>query len=172
MRKITYGGACSLDNYFAGPDDAMDWLQWSDELNGIVADYWKNVDTVLMGRKTYQVSLRMGGGPVSGMTNYVFSRTLAADSAPGFIVVASDAVDFVRELKEKAGKDICLMGGGVLAKPLFEGGLIDEIGLHIHPVLLGSGSPAIPPVSRRIGLELIESRTFKNGGLLVSYRVK
>jgi dihydrofolate reductase len=173
VRKITFGGANSLDNYFARPDHAVDWLRWGDEVAAVMADYWKTIDTVLMGRKTYEVALRSGhGGGYPGITTYVFSRTLPAGSQGGATIISADAVDFVRELKRQAGKDICLMGGGELARPLFEAGLIDEIGFNIHPVLLGSGIPLFHPMSRQIDLELKECRTFKNGCVLVSYRVK
>jgi dihydrofolate reductase len=173
MRKITFGGANSLDNYIARSDHAVDWLMWGDEAAAVMADYWKTIDTVLMGRKTYEVALRSGqGGGYPGVTNYVFSRTLPAGSHGGVTIIAADAVDFVRDLKQQDGKDICLMGGGELARPLFEAGLIDEIGFNIHPVLLGSGIPLFHPMSRQIDLELRECRAFKNGCVLVSYRVK
>jgi dihydrofolate reductase len=64
------------------------------------------------------------------------------------------------------------MGGGVLAKSLFEADLIDEIGFNIHPVLLGSGIPLFHEMNRQIDLELIDCRAFKNGTVLVSYRMK
>jgi dihydrofolate reductase len=172
MRKITFGGANSLDNYLARADHAVDWLMWGDEAAAVMADYWKTIDTVLMGRKTYEVALRSGPGSYQGMTTYVFSRTLSAGSRGGATIVSQDAVDFVRDLKRQDGKDICLMGGGELARPLFEAGLIDEIGFNIHPVLLGSGIPLIHPMCRQIDLELRECRAFKNGCVLVNYRVK
>ena len=172
MRKVTFGGANSLDNYLARPDHAVDWLMWGDEAAAVMADYWKTIDTILMGRKTYEVALRSGHGGYPGMTTYVFSRTLPAGSHGGTTIISADAVDFVRELKRQDGKDICLMGGGELARPLFEAGLIDEIGFNIHPVLLGSGIPLFHPMGRQIDLELLECRPFKNGCVLVSYRVK
>ena len=80
MRKVTFGGANSLDNYLARPDGAVDWILWGDEAAAVMADYWKTIDTILMGRKTYEVALeRGGGGGYPGMNTYVFSRTLAAD---------------------------------------------------------------------------------------------
>jgi dihydrofolate reductase len=174
MRKITFGGANSLDNYLARPDHAVDWLLWGAEAAAYMADYWKTIDTVLMGRKTYEVALRMGQGSAGypGMQTYVFSRTLSAGSGGSVTIVSRDAVEFVRELKAQEGKDICLMGGGELAKPLFEAGLIDEIGFNIHPVLLGAGIPLFHPMSRQIDLELRECRAFQNGCVLVTYRVK
>jgi dihydrofolate reductase len=173
VRKVTFGGANSLDNYLARPDHAVDWLMWGDEAAAVMADYWKTIDTVLMGRKTYEVALRSGqDGGYPGVATYVFSRTLPAGSRGRATIISSDAVDFVRDLKGHSGKDICLMGGGELARPLFEAGLIDEIGFNIHPVLLGSGIPVFHPMSRQIDLELRECRAFKNGCVLVRYRVK
>ena len=85
MRKVTFGGANSLDNYFARPDHAVDWLLWGEEAAAVMADYWKTIDTVLMGRKTYEVAVRMGqgGGAYPGVKTYVFSRTLAEGSPRG-----------------------------------------------------------------------------------------
>ncbi|HTS60344.1 MAG TPA: dihydrofolate reductase family protein [Bryobacteraceae bacterium] len=174
MRKVTYGGASSLDNYLARKDDAVDWLLWSKELASVMSDYWKTIDTILMGRRTYEVSLRHGGGaaPDPHITTYVFSRTLRTLSDSNVNLVSSDAAEFVRRLKQPQGKDICLMGGGELAKSMFEADLIDEVGFNIHPVLLGSGIPALPPMSRQINLELVNSRVFQNGCVLVTYRVR
>src|SRR5262249_14763547 len=108
-----------------------------------MADFWKTIDTVLMGRKTYEVALRsgQGGAGYPGVKTYVFSRTLMGVSGGDVTLIREDAGEFVRDLKGQAGKDICLMGGGELARSLFEAGLIDEIGFNIHPVLLGSGIP-------------------------------
>jgi len=178
MRKAIFGGANSLDNYIARKDDAVDWLLWGPEAAAVMATYWKQFDTILMGRKTYEVALRMGGGGgnlYAGMKTYVFSRTLkqkAGKNIKDLEIISEDAAEFVRKLKEQAGKDICVMGGGLLAKSLFEADLIDEIGFNIHPVLLGSGIPLFHEMNHQINLELIECKPFKNGCVMVSYRVK
>jgi dihydrofolate reductase len=174
MRKVTFGGANSLDNFIARPDHAVDWLLWCKEAAAVMTEYWKTIDTVLMGRKTYEVALRSGhgGGAYPGMKTYVFSRTLAEDSGDGVTIIHTDAVDFVRDLKQQPGKDICLMGGGELARPLFEADLIDEIGFNIHPVLLGSGIPLFHPMSVQVNLKLLKCEKFKNGCVYVTYRVK
>jgi dihydrofolate reductase len=173
MRKVTFGGANSLDNYFARKDHAVDWLRWSDEAAAVTADYWQSIDTVLMGRKTFEVAHRQNRGqksPFPGIQVYVFSRTLS--TAPGATLVSNDACEFVRDLKSKPGREICLMGGGELARPMFEAGLIDEVGFNIHPVLLGSGIPLFHEMNRQIDLELLECKPFKNGCVFVRYRVK
>lgn len=175
MRKMTFGGANSLDNYFARKDHAVDWLMWSNEAASLMSDYWKTVDTILMGRKTYEVALENGKGKMPahpGMKTYVFSRTLKNGAAGAVEIVSDDAVEFVRNLKKQKGKDICLMGGGDLAKTFFEAGLVDEISFNIHPVLLGQGIPLFYEMNRQIDLELLECKPFKNGCVFVSYRVK
>ena len=173
MRKVTFGVANSLDNFIARKDGAVDWLMWSDEAASVMKDFWKKIDTILMGRKTYEIALTHTKGkknPYPGIKTYVFSRTLK--TGEDVEMITENAAEFVRDLKNKEGKEICLMGGGDFARSLFEAGLIDEIGFNIHPVLLGTGIPLFLEMNRQIDLELIESKPFKKGCVLVSYRVK
>ena len=180
MRKVTFGGANSLDNFIARPDGGFDWILWSDEVAELMKDSWAKFDTMVMGRKTWDISLANSPKPKKGkssnpygdMKTYVFSRTLEAGEQEGAVILNDDPGRFVRDLKMQEGKDICVMGGGELARDLFEAGVIDEIGFNIHPVLLGAGIPLFHPMSRQIDLELIESRPFKNGCVYVLYKVK
>lgn len=175
MRKVTFGGANSLDNFIARNDDAVDWLMFNKEVAAIMTDYWKTIDTIVMGRRTYEVAMKTGGGGGSypGLTSYVFSRTLKKSDAPeGVNIISEDAADFVRRLKKQKGKDICVMGGGVLARSLFEADLIDEIGINVHPVLLGSGIPLFHEMTKQINLKLVKCQELKNGCVVLTYRVK
>jgi dihydrofolate reductase len=175
MRKVTFGGANSLDNFIARTDDAVDWLMWSKEAFAVMESYWKTIDTILMGRKTYEVALKQTKGkssPYPGMKSYVFSRTLKKSKSKGVEIISTDAAGFVRDLKSQEGKDICVMGGGLLAKSLFEADLIDEIGFNIHPVLLGTGIPLFHKMNHQLDLELLDCKPFENGCVYVSYRVK
>jgi len=173
MRKVTFGGANSLDNYIARKDGAYDWLLGSKEANAYLREYWKTIDAMVMGRKTYEVALNNGGmSYYGGVKTYVFSRTLKDIRAEGVELIREDAAAFVRRLKKQQGKGICVMGGGELARSLFEADLIDELGFNIHPVLLGSGIPLFHEMKRQINLELLECQPFKNGCVLVTYRVK
>ena len=180
MRKVTFGGANSLDNFIARPDGAVDWLLWSDEAMEIMKDYWSRFDTIIMGRKTYDTALEQSRkpkrgkskNPYGGMKTYVFSHTLEAGERDGVEIIADDPAEFVLGLKNHNGKEICIMGGGDLAASLFKAGVIDEIGFNIHPVLLGSGVPLFHEMTRQIDLELIKCRQMKNGCVYVLYRVK
>jgi dihydrofolate reductase len=173
MRKVIFGGAISLDNFIAREDGAVDWLLFSKEVGEIMKDMWANIDTMVMGRKTYEVAQRMGGGnDVPGVTTYVFSRTIKQRNTKSVTFVADDAAAFVRQLKEEAGNDIYVMGGGILAQSLFEADLIDELRFNIQPVLLGSGIPLFYEMSRQIDLELKECRQLSTGCVYVTYKVK
>ncbi len=182
MRKVIFGGANSLDNYFARKDGGMDWLIWSDEVTELMNEFWPRIDCMVMGRKTFAPMMESSASATEGeepanpygdIKTYVFSRTLLPGPAKGGAeIIAEDAGEFVRRLKEQEGKDICVMGGGELARSLFEAGVIDEIGFNIHPVLLGSGVPMFHEMTRQIDLELIESKTLKNGCVYVRYNVK
>ena len=174
MRKVTFGGANSLDNFFARKDDTVDWLLWDKEVGKMMETFWKTIDTVVMGRRTYEVAAGMGGagGGYPGLKTYVFSRTLKKVRGKGVELISEDAAEFVGRLKKQKGKGICVMGGGLLAKSLFEADLIDEIGFNVHPVLLGSGIPLFYEMSRQIDLELISCQQLSNGCVALMYRVK
>ena len=92
MRKVTFGGANSLDNYIARKDGAYDWILGSKEANAYLREYWKTIDTIVMGRKTYEFALRSGSRAGSyGMTTYVVSRTLKPSSDKSVQIVREDA---------------------------------------------------------------------------------
>jgi len=168
MRKVTYGAGVSLDGYITGPDEAIDWLLWSDDAQAISSESWKGVDTMLMGRKTYEFAARSGGG-VSKIKTYIFSRTMA-EAPAGAELVREDAAGFVAALKATPGGDIIVMGGGELGSALIEGGMVDEIGLNVHPLLLGGGIPFFRPIARRVPLTLVEARPIARECVLLRYR--
>lgn len=184
MRTVTYGGAVSLDGFLAGVDGSIDWLHFSKDVQEVMTNYWKDVGTILMGRKTYAVAAAQGHatgknpktakrrtGREPAMHTYVFSHTLKAIDEPGVELVAGDAVEFVRDLKRRPGKGICLMGGGELAQTLLAAGLVDQVGLNIHPILLGSGIPTFRDAGRRVKLTLTECRPIEGGCILAHYKV-
>ncbi len=176
---VTYGAACSLDGFITGPDKALDWLHFSKDVTDVMAEYFKGVDTILMGRKTYvdsQALVAEESQPpddaFKGIQTYIFSRTLEKLSDPRARLVRDDATTFVRDLKKRPGRGICLMGGGELARSLFAADLIDEVGLNIHPVLLGGGIPMFPAPGPRVSLKLLNSRVLSGGCVLANFRVQ
>src|SRR2546427_13130213 len=109
MRKVTFGGANSLDNYFARKDDAVDWLLWTEEVNDIQEKFWKTIDTVVMGRRTYEVASKQGMYSYPGVKNYVLSRTMKKSPNKNVKIISQDLVKFVRKLKKEKGKGNCVM---------------------------------------------------------------
>ena len=180
MRIVTYGAACSLDGFIAAADGSIDWLHFSADVQRVTASYWATIDTMLMGRKTWEVANAMAAdapgsdgpsGAMKGITTYVFSRTLSSAAVRDAHLVTSDAGEFVRDLKSQPGKGICVMGGGELAQSLFAAGVIDEVGLNIHPIILGAGVPFFRDPGRRVPLALKESRVIDGGCILANYLV-
>ncbi|HEU0015436.1 MAG TPA: dihydrofolate reductase family protein [Longimicrobium sp.] len=172
MRKVTLGLATSVDNFIARADGGVDWLRWSDDVQAITREFWKTIDSVVMGRLTYDAAVAAGMTSYPGVKNYVCSSTLADSPDPAVEIVRGDAAAFLREMKAGEGKGIAIIGGGRLADALFAEGLIDEVSLNVHPVLLGEGIPLFAGIQRQIDLELAECRTLQHGCVFVTYRVK
>jgi dihydrofolate reductase len=137
-RKVIFSVACSVDGRITARDDGIDWILRSDEGADSLKEFWQQIDTLLVGRKTYEFGrAKLGAGVpfAPGMKTYVFFRTLKAGDDPYVEVVSSSASEFVRQIKSQKGKDIFLMGGGQLAQSLFDAGLVDELRLNIQPIL-------------------------------------
>ena len=176
MRKVIYGGACSLDGFFTDRDGSVDWLIYGKAVEEIMRQSWATADTMLLGRKTWEWASSQPGpaddSAFAGVKSYVFSRTLTSIPDKKAQLVSSDAGAFVRKLKSEPGKDIIVMSGGNFAASLLAAGVVDEVGLNIHPVLLGGGPPAFLDAGRRINLELTETRQLDGGCVYVKYNVK
>jgi len=182
MRKVKYFVANSLDNFIARPDGGVEWL-FNDGTDYGMAEFFRSIDCMLLGRKTYEVAIghnqpqrksRKGKKKASlsgGMESYVFSRTLKARPEDNFKVVSENAGAFVRKLKSEPGKDIWLMGGGELAGSLLNESVVDELSLNIHPVLFGQGIPLFQGVTLKLNLELVSTKAHPNGCVQVEYRV-
>lgn len=177
MRKVIYSVGVSLDGYIAAPDGSVDWLnrvvsRARGEDFGMGA-FFQSIDTVLMGRKTYQHALRMGmaKGGYPGMKNYIFSRTLPPGERGGVAFVSGPISAVIKKLRKGPGKNIWLCGGGELARQALEERVIDEITLGLTPVLIGGGRPTFPSSFPQTDLELLECKQYKAGILGITYRV-
>jgi dihydrofolate reductase len=169
MRRVRYQVAASLDGYIAGPNGEYDWIP--DEPTYDFAKFYSEIDTVLMGRRTFEPLSEGGAGFLSGMEIVVFSTTLDAASAPGVAVVSDDAAAFVADLKNRPGKDIWLFGGGVLFRSLLEAGLVDTVEVAFMPVLLGRGIRLLPEGAAGAKLRKVRAEEYPAATVLITYEV-
>ena len=172
-RKIIYYVAVSADGFIARPDGAVDWLDRPQPTGGYgMAEFDKTVDTLILGRKTYDFAVQHGmKDPYPGKKSYVFSRTLKQPASDKVEIVTEDAGSFARRLRAQKGKDIWLMGGGEIAAAFLDAGELDEVNAHVIPVLIGEGIPLFAPRHRNLPLKLLRTETFPDGAVLMHYAV-
>lgn len=170
MRKVILQLAVSLDGYIEGPNGEYDWC-FTDQDYGM-SDFFKRVDSLFMGRKTYQMMLTMEGGPgLPPFKEYIFSNTLT-EVKEGASLVKGNIKEEVLKIKKSPGKDIWLFGGGDLTSSLMNLHLVDEISLAVHPVLLGGGKPLFSNLKDRTHLTLTATKTFDTGLVALTYHLK
>lgn len=173
-RKVIVHIAASADGFIARPDDDLEWLTSRPDPEGFygMEAFMKTIDTKLLGRKTYEVSLRLGEKFDSGRT-IVFSRHARPPDAPPGVEFVDDAVGpFVSRLREQPGKDIWLMGGGELIASFLDERVIDEFVISVVPVFIGEGIPLIAPRHRHVPLDLVSAERFEDGLVQLHYRVQ
>jgi dihydrofolate reductase len=146
-RKIILGLGISLDGYIARPDGSVDFLFMPKDYS--MGPFFKTVDTCLLGRKTYDDSLKMGGSFDGSFKTYVFSRTQPTGERNNVTFTNATPAAIVAEIRKKSGKHIWLMGGGIITRDFFKEDLIDELYIGVVPTLIGEGLPAARICARR-----------------------
>ncbi|MYW94761.1 dihydrofolate reductase family protein [Amycolatopsis rubida] len=178
MRKIVAGLSVSLDGVTESPPG---WMMLNHEADEVIRASIAESDAVLLGGNTYADFARRWPGqgdssPMAAFLNntpkYVVSSTLTEVRWSGSTLLGTDVAAELNALKRKPGKNIHIPGSPRLVRSLLPAGLLDELNLLIHPIVLGSGARLFSEVSSRADLELIASRTFGNGVLSVTYRPK
>jgi dihydrofolate reductase len=168
MRKIILYIAPSLDGYIARRDGSIDWLrkyETGEEDYGY-NEFLKSVDTLLMGRKTYEQIVGFGEWPYEGKQGYVFSTQGIRDPR---VMAVPEPVTFTKALKEKPGKDIWLVGGGQAISLLMNHRLVDEIIITIIPIILGSGIPLFSHITAETKCVLIKEKAYPSGLVQLHY---
>lgn len=179
LRRLRYSVAMSLDGFIADREGGYDWIV--DEQDIDFPAYLAKIDTLIMGRGTYEIMLEAPGGldAFAQMDIHVVSTTLDPADHPDVEIIDSDVAGRVRALKASTAdapiKDIWLFGGGVLFRTLLEAGLVDRVEVGLVPVLLGEGIPLLPGLehgSSWAALELHSVEAFDSGIVLLKYDVR
>ncbi|MFZ1806001.1 MAG: dihydrofolate reductase family protein [Cyclobacteriaceae bacterium] len=167
MRKIILNVATSLDGLIEGPNGEFDWC-FTDQDYGMT-DFLDRVDTVLYGRKSYEVMMKEGKGknPFADKTSLVVSNTLPQQA--DCTLINGDVLNKVKEIKCKKGKDIWLFGGAELTTTLMKAKLVDELMLAVHPIILGKGKPLFDGLSGRVPTKLLGSKVHSSGLVSMHY---
>lgn len=173
MRKIIYYVATSADGYIARPDGGVEWLDRPMPKGSYgMAAFFKSVDTVLMGRETYEVSRRLGQEGHAGKKTYVFTSRRPRTRAPNVEFVRGPVGEFAQRLRAERGKDIWLMGGAALAASFLDAGELDELFVHVVPVLIGEGIPLVSPRRRATELSLTSTHAYPDGVVRLHYSAR
>ena len=166
MRKIKLFIACSLDGFIAREDGRIDWLFTGDYG---YKEFYDSIDTALMGRKTYELALKLGETYKDKMVIVFTTRkNLKKFANVGFV---SNVVEFTKKLKKSKGKDIWLVGGGEIVSLLLNNNLVDEMMIFMHPIILGKGIPLFKNINEDIKLKLVENFAFDDGLVKMHYRI-
>lgn len=171
MRPVRFNVAASLDGYVAGPHREFDWIPEDPTVD--FAGIFARVDTVLIGRKSYESMQAMGAAPWGrGTRVYLFSSTIDVEQAPGVVLIRDRAADVVAALRKEEGEgEIWLFGGGQLFGSLLQAGQVDTVEVTVVPVLLGGGIPLLPSGTSRTALELARTQVYPSGMVSLIYRV-
>ena len=173
-RKIIVHIAASADGYIARPDDDIEWLTSRPAPDGFYGmdAFMKTVDTLVMGRKTYEVGLALGGQFPSTGRAIVFSRRPPPPDLPaGVEFVSGDIRAFAEALRAQEGRNVWMMGGGDLIAAFLDADAIDEFVISVVPTFIGDGIPLIARRSRHVPLELQSVERFDDGLVQLHYRV-
>jgi len=184
MRKVIYSMGVSLDGFIEGPNRELDWSTPDEEVHRFWNDQARDTSAFLYGRRLYELMAdywptadedpsapdymaefaRIWGD----VPKIVFSTTLEKVDWNSRLVRGNIAEE-VAKLRLQPGKEMSV-GGPTLASSFMRLGLIDEYRLVVHPVVLGGGTPFFPELDEKIGLQLVETRTFGSGAVYLRYR--
>jgi len=175
QRKIIVHIATSADGYIARPDGDIEWLTNRPAPRGFygMGKFERSIDAKLLGRKTYDLSLRLGATFTGKTRHYVFSRQPPPASVPpGVEFVTGGIGPFAKRLREQRGKNIWMMGGGEIIAAFLDAGAIDEFVISVVPVLIGDGIPLIAPRHLDVPLRLRSVQRFPDGLVQLHYIVE
>jgi dihydrofolate reductase len=188
MRKLKLHVAMSLDGYIAGPNNEMDWIDfsWNKKLREYEDRLHESVDTILLGRKMTNEFISYWSNVMNKLEDHeytfakkmmetpkiVFTKTLNKSEWPNTEIATGDLKDEITKLKSQEGGDIIVYGGASFDSSLIKENLIDEFYLFINPVAIGNGKTIFKDLEEIRKLSLVEYIAFDSGTVLLHYEVK
>jgi dihydrofolate reductase len=188
MRKVIASMNVTLDGCISGMNGELDWHfpLWNEEMSFHICDQLSHMDTILLGRVSYQ---QMAGYWPDAQTNplntdkelefahmmntypkIVFSTTLQKPSWNNTTLIRANIKEEILQMKKLAGRDMIIYGSGSIVKTFIQQGLIDELQIWVHPVVIQNGMPMFKNITQNIHLKLISTRTFTSGVVILYYR--
>ena len=175
MRKVIMWNMVTVDGFFEGPNSDISWFMFDEELEKYIKETQKDADTLLFGRKTYQLMAAYWPSEqgwiadfMNSVEKYVFSTALEGVDWNNTKLVGDNVPEEVSKLKAGKDGDIFLFGSANFAATLIEHDLIDEYRIGVNPVILGTGTPLFKGGSR-LNLKLLETRSLKSGLVILHY---
>jgi dihydrofolate reductase len=178
-RKIIVYITVSADGFIGRSDGSVDWLERPrPKGNYGMGAFYESIDTILWGRKTYDMALDFQKKGVAGtafdtrVKNYIFTRRVPESAAPAGVEFVSEPIKaFATRLREEKGKDVWIMGGAGIIASFLDAGEIDEFMIHVIPKFIGEGIPLMAARRRTVPLKLISSTKFTDGVVRLHYAV-
>lgn len=183
MRKLSVFNFMTLNGFYKDANNDMSWHQHGGEESQYSAEMLAQENTLLFGRKTYELMESFWPTPMGeesdpvvaeGMNKaekIVFSRTLGHASWNNTRIIKDNLVDEVRQLKQTSGNDLALLGSGSILTQLADADLVDEYQFMIDPVAIGQGTPVFYGMKRQLNLKLTDTKVFKSGTVILCYQL-
>ena len=180
MRKIILSMMVSVDGFIEGTGKELDWHHWNNEMDKYMGDFFESVDTIIMGRKNYELMADYWPtitteDPVitdkmNNLPKLVFSKTLTSSGWNNCRFMNEIDVDEINKMKEQDGKNMVIFGGAAIASAFTKKELIDEYRIVVNPIILGGGTPLFNDDNKQLELFLMQSKAFNCGNVLLHYR--
>ena len=182
MRKVFVFNMVTLDGFFEGPNQEIDWHNVDKEFNEFAAEQLGTIGVILFGRVTYQgmasywpTPFAIENDPViaarmNSISKIVISHTLDKAEWNNTRLIKDNVAAEITRLKQQPGKDLAIFGSANLMASLMHMGLVNEFRIMVNPVVLGNGTPLLKGISQPLKLKLIKTRTFSSGNVLLYYQ--
>ncbi len=184
MKKLIVSNLVTLDGFIAGSGGELDWFRADAEFLGYARELCQSIGAILFGRRTYEMMAAYWptdeatkNDPIvaermNNLPKVVVSKTLSQLEWHNSRLVSDHIDENIRDLKAKAIGDIAIFGSGTLVSSLLQHGLIDELRLFIHPVILGRGQPEFSGMTGKVDLTFTSARPFNSGIIMLVYELR